>query len=361
MQPHTPETLQTLKPRVRQWARELGFSNLAFAAIEIDGAEAALTAWLNKGYHGEMDYMARHGLNRAQPQALLTEVRSILAVQLPYQAGGQDAWETLREDRRAYVARYALGLDYHKRVRQRLQKLADRLWLEIGPFSYRAFSDSAPVMEVALAQSAGDGWRGKHTLLLNRSGSWFFLGELFTDLPFAPDEPAAAHCGTCQACIDICPTQAIVAPYQLDARRCISYLTIEYAGSIPVELRPLIGNRIYGCDDCQLACPWNRFASHEPLPDFLPRNQLDSADLLTLFAWSETEFLQRLAGSPIRRIGHERWLRNLAVSLGNTPAQDSVARALQARMDHPSAMLREHLQWAIAQHVQKPVRAPTPE
>ncbi|HSW53256.1 MAG TPA: tRNA epoxyqueuosine(34) reductase QueG, partial [Sulfuricaulis sp.] len=248
----------------------------------------------------------------------------------------------------AYVSRYALGRDYHKVLRNRLQSLAEKIGAEVGAHHFRVFTDSAPVLEVALAAKSGLGWRGKHTLLLNRQhGSWFFLGEIYTDLPLPVDAPEAGHCGTCQACIDICPTQAIVAPYTLDARRCISYLTIELKGSIPVELRPLLGNRIYGCDDCQLACPWNRFAQTAALPDFEVRNGLDSARLMDLFAWSETEFNERLAGSPIRRIGHERWLRNIAVALGNAPASPEIKTALGARLEHPSELVREHVAWAL--------------
>ena len=312
-------------------------------------------AWLAAGCHGDMDYMARHGASRARPAELLPGTASIISARMDYLPDAADAWANLDDSRRAYVSRYALGRDYHKLVRSRLQKLGERLADAAGGCMFRAFSDSAPVMEVALAGKTELGWRGKHTLLLDRGGSWFFLGELFVDLAFPPDPPAAAHCGTCQACIEICPTRAIQAPYRLDARRCISYLTIEHAGSIPPELRPLIGNRIYGCDDCQLACPWNRFARPCELPDFQPRNRLDNASLLELFAWSENEFMQRLEGSAIRRIGHERWLRNIAIALGNALAKApdnpaAIVAALQARADHPSALLREHLQWALSRN-----------
>jgi len=303
--------------------------------------------WLGAGYHGSMDYMARHGAVRARPQELVPGTCSILSARLDYTPGSEDDWATLQNLDLAYVARYALGRDYHKVVRTRLQKLAERMTEVLGAFQYRAFSDSAPVMEVEIARRTRLGWEGKHTLLLTRQGSWFFLGELFTNLPFPPDPPHAEHCGNCQACIDVCPTQAIVGPHQLDARRCISYLTIELDGAIPLELRPLMGNRIYGCDDCQLICPWNRFATHTPLPDFLPRHHLDQATLLELFAWDEPTFLARMEGSPIRRIGHERWLRNLAVALGNAPGSKQVINALLARADHPSALVREHLQWAL--------------
>ncbi|MEW6678013.1 MAG: tRNA epoxyqueuosine(34) reductase QueG [Pseudomonadota bacterium] len=347
-----PSALQALKPTVGQWARELGFADLGFSAANLDGAEEQLMAWLDAGYHGDMDYMARHGANRARPAELVPGTHSILTLRMNYLPGQAADLERLASPDQACVARYALGRDYHKLVRNHLQKLADRLAAHLGPFQYRAFSDSAPVMEVDIARRTRLGWRGKHTLLLTRQGSWFFLGELFTDLPFPADPPHTSHCGDCQACIDICPTRAILAPYRLDARRCISYLTIEHPGSIPVELRPLMGNRIYGCDDCQLVCPWNRFAQNQTRthPDFLPRNSLDNATLLELFAWNESEFQHRLEGSPIRRIGHERWLRNLAVGLGNAPPNAEIARALQARLDHPSAIVREHLQWALSRH-----------
>jgi epoxyqueuosine reductase len=353
----TPSILAALQPRIRAWGRELGFSGIGFASVDLAEAEDELMAWLAAGYHGDMDYMARHGTTRARPAELLPGTASIISARLDYLPDAVDAWTNLAATDRAYVSRYALGRDYHKLMRSRLQQLGERLAEEVGGCMFRAFSDSAPVQEVALARNAALGWRGKHTLLLDRAGSWFFLGELFVDLAFAPDAPTASHCGSCQACIEICPTRAIVAPYQLDARRCISYLTIEHAGAIPVELRPLLGNRIYGCDDCQLVCPWNRFAKLGLTPDFQPRNQLDSATLLTLFAWSEEEFLKRLEGSAIRRIGHERWLRNIAVALGNALAASpthapAIIQALQSRADHPSALLREHLQWALSQHQQ---------
>ncbi|HNQ04034.1 MAG TPA: tRNA epoxyqueuosine(34) reductase QueG [Thiobacillaceae bacterium] len=336
-----------MKPTLRQCASELGFSDLGFATARLEGAEERLMDWLSAGYHGSMDYMARHGATRARPTELVPGTCSILTARMDYPPGAQEAWSTLEDPRRAYVARYALGRDYHKLMRQRLQKLAGRITEILGPFSYRAFSDSAPVMEVEIARRTRLGWEGKHTLLLTRQGSWFFLGELFTSLPFQPDPPHVPHCGDCRACIEVCPTQAIRSPYRLDARRCISYLTIEHAGPIAVELRPLLGNRIYGCDDCQLICPWNRFARPPALPDFLPRHNLDQASLLQLFAWDEATFLARLEGSPIRRIGHERWLRNLAVALGNAPYRSDIVSALEARADHPSAQLREHLQWAL--------------
>lgn len=300
-------------------------------------------AWLAAGQHGTMDYMARNLDKRFQPDALVPATRSIISARLDYAPAALPA----PAPDTAIVSRYALGRDYHKVMRTRLQKLAERIELAIGPFAYRAFSDSAPVREVDLAQLAGLGWRGKHTLLLSRTGSWFFLGELYTELPFVPDQPGSSHCGQCTACLDSCPTQAFVGPYRLDARRCISYLTIEHPGSIPEALRPLLGTRIYGCDDCQHVCPWNRFAQPTEIADFLPRNQLDQSALVDLFEWSEQAFETRLAGSPIRRIGHERWLRNLAVALGNAPASETSRLALLARVDHPSALVREHVAWAL--------------
>ena len=306
-----------------------------------------------------MDYMARHGLLRARPTELVPGTQSIISVRLDYLPEDMNAAEAkaLRADpERAYVSRYALGRDYHKLLRNRLQKLADRIEAEIGPFAYRAFTDSAPLLEVELAAGAGNGWRGKHSLLLTRTGSWFFLGELLTDLPLAPDSPEEpAHCGTCTACLTACPTNAIIAPYQVDARRCISYLTIEHAGAIPIELRPLLGNRIYGCDDCQIACPWNHFATPAQEADFQPRHHLDRAHLIELFAWTEAEFDTRLAGSAIRRIGWERWLRNIAVALGNQrDAGPATLSALRARRDHPSALVRDHVEWALQRLTELP-------
>jgi epoxyqueuosine reductase len=296
--------------------------------------------------------MARHGDKRSRPDALIPGTLRVISVGLDYgRDDGQEAWTTLADGRRAYVARYALGRDYHKLMRQRLQTLANRIQNEIGPFGHRVFVDSAPVLERALARNAGLGWIGKHTCLIDRDGgSWFFLGEIYVDLPLPLDTPASAHCGTCTRCIDVCPTQAIVAPYRLDARRCISYLTIEHEGSIDEALRPAIGNRIFGCDDCQLVCPWNKFARRSDEPDFRARNQLDSATLPQLFAWDEDEFLRRTEGSAIRRSGHERWLRNIAVALGNAPTAPDVLEALASRRDDPSPLVREHVGWAIAQH-----------
>ena len=344
-----------LKDNIRRWGTELGFDAIGFSGSKVSDAEQNLSAWLAAGCHGEMDYMAAYttadGNKRAQPELLLPGTRSIITARINYRSASADSSAALADGRRAFISRYALGRDYHKLLRNRLQQLADRITAEIGDFSYRAFTDSAPVMEVGLAQNGGLGWRGKHTLLLDReTGSYFFLGELFTDLPLAPDTPATDHCGTCTACIEACPTRAITAPYRLDARLCVSYLSIELKGGIPEPLRPLMGNRIYGCDDCQLACPWNRFAPLSREDDFAPRNDLDRATLVELFAWEEKEFNERLAGSPLRRIGHERWLRNIATALGNAPLTPDVASALRSRADHPSALVREHVAWALRRH-----------
>jgi epoxyqueuosine reductase len=343
------QDLTGLAQQIKQWGHELGFAALGIADGELSAAEAGLQAWLAQGFHGEMDYMAAHGVKRSRPADLVPGTLRIISARLDYfPPVCADPHAVLGDADAAYVSRYALGRDYHKVLRNRLQTLAERIGAEVGEHHFRVFTDSAPVLEVELAAKSGLGWRGKHTLLLNRQhGSWFFLGEIYTDLPLPVDAAEAGHCGTCQACLDICPTQAIVAPYRLDARRCISYLTIELKGSIPLALRPLMGNRIYGCDDCQLVCPWNRFARPATLPDFGVRNGLDSARLADLFAWSEADFNERLAGSPIRRIGHERWLRNIAVALGNAPRSPDIAAALGSRLDHPSALVREHVAWAL--------------
>jgi epoxyqueuosine reductase len=299
-----------------------------------------------------MDYMARHGVTRARPAELVPGTVRVITARMNYlPPAARAADDVLADPRRAFIARYALGRDYHKVLRTRLQRLAATIRGEVGEFGYRVFTDSAPVLEVALAAKAGLGWRGKHTLLLTRDqGSWFFLGEIYTDLPLPPTPAQTAHCGTCTACLDVCPTGAIVAPYELDARRCISYLTIEHPGSIPEALRPLIGNRVYGCDDCQLACPWNRYARHGTEPDFAVRHGLDDTELVALFQWTEAEFDRRMAGSAIRRIGFDRWSRNLAVGLGNAPHDASIVAALAARADDPSPLVREHVAWALAQH-----------
>src|SRR5690349_13046353 len=339
-----------LEERIKQWGRELGFDAVAIAGTELDAEEARLMEWLGRGWHGEMDYMARHGERRARPAELVPGTLSVITARLNYTpADARPTDEVLADPELAFVSRYALGRDYHKVMRAKLQSLADRMTSEIGPFHYRVFTDSAPVMEVSLAQRSGLGWRGKHTLILSReAGSLFFLGELFVALDLARDAPVTEHCGTCTRCISVCPTQAIVGPYQLDARRCISYLTIEHHGSIPEELRPMLGNRIYGCDDCQLVCPWNKYSKTAVVPDFSVRNGLDAATLVELFAWTEDEFDTRLEGSAIRRIGHERWLRNIAVALGNAPRSERARTALLSRADHPSDLVREHVAWALA-------------
>ncbi len=351
MQP-TPD-YAALAARIRALAREFGFQRCGIAGIELGEDEEHLRSWLAQGLYGSMDWMARHGDKRARPGELVPGTLRVLSVGLDYGQDDAAAWATLADGSRAYVARYALGRDYHKLMRQRLQTLADRIQDEIGPFGHRVFVDSAPVLERALARNAGIGWIGKHTCLIDKDGgSWFFLGEIYVDLPLPVDAPASAHCGTCTRCIEICPTRAIVAPNRLDARRCISYLTIEHAGAIPEELRPLIGNRIFGCDDCQLVCPWNKFAKRTDEPDFRARNALDRATLVDLFAWSEAEFLQRTEGSAIRRSGYQRWLRNLAVALGNAPTSAAVVSALLARRDDPSPLVREHVAWALACHAE---------
>ena len=341
-----------VEERIKRWGRELGFDAVAISGIDLAADEARLMEWLGRGWHGEMAYMERHGARRARPAELVPGTLSVITARLNYAAPeARDAQAVLDDPGRAFVARYAMGRDYHKVLRAKLQALADRMSAELGPFHYRVFTDSAPVMEVSLAQKSGLGWRGKHTLLLSRdAGSMFFLGELFVSLELARDAPTTAHCGTCERCIEICPTRAIVAPYQLDARRCVSYLTIEHKGSIPEELRPLMGNRIYGCDDCQLVCPWNKYAQASGDPDFAVRNGLDDASLVELFAWSEDDFNRRFEGSAIRRIGHERWLRNIAVALGNAPTAGRVVAALESRRDHPSPLVREHVAWALARH-----------
>ena len=348
-----------LEARIKQWGREIGFDAVAIAGTHLAEEEARLVEWLGRGWHGTMDYMGRHGVRRARPAELVPGTVSIITVRLNYQAAdARSTQQVLDHPERAFVARYALGRDYHKVLRSKLQKLAERMTSEVGPFHYRVFTDSAPVMEVALARRAGLGWRGKHTLLLSReAGSMFFLGELFVSLDLARDAATTEHCGSCERCISVCPTNAIVGPYQLDARRCVSYLTIENHGAIPEELRALMGNRIYGCDDCQAVCPWNKYARPSGDPDFAVRNDLDDAALVDLFAWSEDEFNRRFEGSAIRRIGHERWLRNIAVALGNAPTSPAVVAALEARREHGSALVREHVGWALGRHSSRTPRA----
>lgn len=344
--------LEDLAIQIKTWGRELGFQQVGITGTDLSEDETRLQRWLDAGRHGDMDYMARHGKRRSRPAALRPGTVSVISARMDYlPPAARDAWSVIDEAELGFISRYALGRDYHKVLRRRLQRLAERIEARIGDFGYRAFVDSAPVLEKALARNAGLGWIGKHTNLIHRSaGSWFFLGELYIDLPLPADAPASEHCGSCTACIDVCPTQAIVGPWELDARRCISYLTIEHHGAIPEVFRKAIGNRIYGCDDCQLVCPWNKFAELSVEPDFAIRHGLDKTGLIELFGWSEAEFLQRTAGSAIRRIGHERWLRNIAVALGNAPATPQVRKALMARRDHPSALVREHVAWALDQH-----------
>jgi epoxyqueuosine reductase len=357
--------------RIQGWGHELGFSQIGVTGVDLSKAEPGLSAWLAQGFHGDMTYMAAHGMKRARPAELVPGTVSVISARMDYlPAATGAAWQAvefdrLRQSTQATVSLYARGRDYHKVLRHRLQKLSEKIATELTPLGYRVFTDSAPVLEVELATRSGLGWRGKHTLLLSRdAGSMFFLGEIFVDVALPPSAPQNGHCGTCSACINVCPTQAIVAPYRLDARRCISYLTIEHAGAIPLELRPLMGNHIYGCDDCQLICPWNKFAKRCSLPDFDARAGLAGSQLAALFAWDEQQFLRHTEGSPIRRIGHERWLRNIAVALGNAlrgadaepcnalrsanfETRQPLRAALCSRLDHPSALVREHVTWAL--------------
>lgn len=387
--PLDPGALAELALRIKGWGRELGFGALGISDADLSDAEAGLASWLEAGYHGEMDYMAKHAMKRARPAELVAGTRRVITVRMAYlpastlngkadeseASAGENAsdwraneWSRIGEPAAAVVSIYARGRDYHKVLRNRLQQLAERIEGEIGAYGYRVFTDSAPVLEVALAQKAGTGWRGKHTLLLQRdAGSLFFIGEILVDIPLPPDaitspetapEHEGAHCGNCTRCIDVCPTGAIVAPYRVDARRCISYLTIELKGSIPEEFRPLIGNRVYGCDDCQLVCPWNKFAKAAPVADFDVRHGLDRASLVDLFGWTEAEFDERMQGSAIRRIGHERWLRNIAVGMGNalrtgalsTGERERIRDALNTRLrTTASELVREHIDWALRQ------------
>lgn len=337
---------------IKRWAFELGFQQLGIADIELSEDEKRLLAWLAAGHHGAMDYMASHGTKRSRPQELVPGTLRVICVRMNYWTeGNRGPLQILSDSGAAYISRYAVGRDYHKVLRQRLKQLAQRVQKHTGHFGYRVFVDSAPVLEKALARNAGLGWIGKHTNLIHREdGSWFFLGEIYTDIPLPLDEPTRAHCGSCMACLYACPTKAIIAPYQLDARRCISYLTIELRSSIPVALRSLIGNRVFGCDDCQLVCPWNRTATPTLEADFAPRNDLDTNQLLELFQWSEEDFCRCTQGSPIRRIGYACWLRNIAVALGNAPTSSAVVQALKSKADDPSALVREHVGWALARH-----------
>lgn len=344
-----------LASNIRQWGTELGFQQIGITHTDLSQDEMHLLNWLKAERHGEMDYMERHGTRRSRPAELQPGALRVISARMDYDPPtARNAEEVLTDPTLGYVSRYALGRDYHKLLRRRLQQLTNRITEISGPFGYRVFVDSAPVLEKALARNAGLGWIGKHTNLINRqAGSWFFLGEIYTNLPLPIDTIATEHCGTCTRCIDICPTQAIVGPYQLDARRCISYLTIELRGSIPIEFRSMIGNRIYGCDDCQLVCPWNKFARKTTEPDFTPRHHLDNSTLVDLFAWSEAEFLTRTEGSAIRRIGYECWLRNIAVALGNAPYSAQILAVLNSRLTYPSELVREHVLWALQQQETK--------
>jgi epoxyqueuosine reductase len=335
--------------QIKQWGKMLGFQQLGITDNHLEAAEKDLLQWLQAGHHGQMDYMARHGEKRSRPEALVPGTVRVISVRMNYLPEPQARLrEQLHDPAAAFISRYALGRDYHKLMRKRLQQLARLIETRCGSFGYRVFVDSAPVMEKPLAQKAGLGWIGKHTNLINaQAGSWFFLGEIYTSLPLPIDAPTSSHCGTCSACIEACPSQAIIAPYQLDARRCISYLTIELKGRIAESLRPLIGNRIYGCDDCQLICPWNRFAQLTAEADFMPRQALDRQTLLALFNWDEAQFLRRTEGSAIRRIGHVSWLRNIAVALGNGTASPEVLHALGQRAGHAHETVREHAAWAL--------------
>lgn len=346
---NSEQTLE-LRTRIEQLARDAGFTHFGITGIELDEDARHLRNWLDHDFHGEMDWMQRHADLREEPDRLLPGTISVISVGLDYgRRDEKQAWENLADGERAYVARYALGRDYHKLMRNRLQALSQQIAKITGPFGFRVFVDSAPVLERAIARNAGLGWIGKHTCLIDRDGgSWFFLGEIFLSAELPADEPATSHCGTCNRCIDICPTQAIIAPYQLDARRCIAYLTIEHPGPIPIEFREAIGNRIFGCDDCQLVCPWNKFAKRTDEPDFRARNDLDTATLLELFAWTESEFLQRTEGSAIRRSGYERWLRNIAIAIGNGPATPEAIAALNAHANDANETIRDAVEWALA-------------
>ncbi len=341
-----------LKEDIRLWASELGFQQMGISDIDLSVAEERLAQWLRDKFHGTMDYMHKHGSKRSHPEELVPGTVRVISVRMDYLPESQEiAKQLLDHDSKAYVSRYALGRDYHKLMRRRLRDLARQITDSVGEFGYRVFVDSAPVLEKAIAEKAGIGWVGKHTNVINKNaGSWFFLGELYTDLPLPIDAAANGHCGSCVACIDVCPTKAIVGPYSLDARRCISYLTIELKGAIPVEFRKAIGNRIYGCDDCQLFCPWNKFAEPTAEGDFAPRHKLDSTDMTELFAWTEDEWLERTEGSAIRRIGYERWQRNLAIALGNAKTTPAVIDALNKSRDTQSELVAEHVAWALEQH-----------
>lgn len=341
-----------LNTNIKQWGQALGFQQIGITDADLAKYEIRFNEWLANHWHGEMDYMQKHGSKRARPAELIPGTIRVISARMDYLPPNTDCMHVLNNPYKAYISRYALGRDYHKLMRKRLELLAQKISAAVGTFGYRAFCDSAPVLEKPLAEKAGLGWIGKHTNLIHsKAGSWFFLGEIYTDMPLPIDAPQIqSHCGSCTACIAICPTKAIVGPYQLDARRCISYLTIELKGSIPIEFRSMIGNRIYGCDDCQLVCPWNKFAKPTAEKEFHPRHGLANADLITLFGWTEEEFLRKTEGSAIRRIGHERWLRNIAVALGNAPPDPAIAAALHQRRTHSSALVREHVEWALEKY-----------
>lgn len=353
----TQPNFTQLRDNIKQWGIALGFNEIGITDTNLQAEEVEHQAWIAKGFHGEMNYMAKHGVKRTRPAELVPNTLRVISARLDYfPPNAIDSESVLQNSAKAFISRYALGRDYHKVMRNKLQKLCEKIQSEltqyqVADFSYRVFTDSAPVLEVALAEKAGLGWRGKHTLLINKDrGSWFFLGEIYTNLPLAIDAPASNHCGSCTSCMDVCPTQAIVGPYEVDARRCISYLTIELKTSIPVELRPLIGNRVYGCDDCQLYCPWNKFAQISNESDFAIKNGLDDISLVQCFTWTEAQFMQNMAGSAIYRIGYEQWLRNIAIGLGNATTTVEVVAALQSRLNDDSAMLHEHIVWALSQH-----------
>ena len=336
---------------IKAWGNELGFQEISITDVDLSEHEPHLKAWIAENYHGAMSYMAENHDKRCHPEQLVPGTIRVICARMDYAIDSQDSLASMDNTGKAYVSRYARGRDYHKLIRKRLQKLATRIKEEAGPFGYRAFVDSAPVLERALAEKSGMGWIGKNTMLINKkAGSWFFLGELFTDLPLPVDAPVSDHCGTCSACLDVCPTNAFVAPNQLDATRCISYLTIELRSAIPVEFRKPMGNRIFGCDDCQLVCPWNKFSKHSDEKDFTPRHGLDDAQLVDLFAWSERDFLNRTEGSAIRRIGYDCWLRNIAIALGNAPSSKEIIVALNSRLNNVSEMVNEHITWALQQH-----------
>ena len=346
--------LSLLAEQIKLWSIELGFSSIGITDIDLSQDQRYLEKWLEKGYHGEMKYMEKHGKKRSQPAELVAGTKRVISLSMNYLPENYNGLELLEQDKKAFVSGYARGRDYHKIMRSRLKKLVSKIKVH-SSHENRVFVDSAPVLEKALAQKAGLGWIGKNTLLLNKNaGSYFFLGEIYTDLELPVDEPKIAnHCGSCTSCMDVCPTKAFAGPNQLDARKCISYLTIEHKGSINKELRPMMGNRIFGCDDCQIFCPWNKFLKITDEADFKPRHNLDDVDLSNLFMWSEEEFLEKTQGSPIRRAGYESWLRNIAIALGNAKSSVEVLQALHSKKDHPSEIVKEHVNWAIEQHISK--------